>query len=296
MTNHHDNKHRLLKVAALSLAIVLSAGSFNLASAQLKDPKSILENTLKEIKKVNTMTYNFKREERIGLEWVEGQLFCKLQEEPVRKCYVKNTFPDAGSEVLWVEGQRKGKALVYPGKFPYVNLKLDPHGDIMLKKKHHSTHELGFLYFHRIASALLDKHGHEIDKYVTLKGGVAFNGRACYHLEVDYTPFAFVNYTVKANEDLWDIGKNLVVYEQMIIDKNSSVDDFDDVSEGDVILVPNAYARKIVLYIDMTNNLPIMQEVYDLKGKLARYEYSNVRVNPVLKDEEFTADYPDYNF
>ncbi len=265
-------------------------------NGQLKEPREILETSLQRIREIKTVTYDFRREERFGTAWVEAKLSCKLQESPTRKFYLKNEFPDAGSEVLWVSGQWNDKALVNPARFPYMNLKLDPRGDLMLKEKHHSALEIGFGYFHRIGSGLLEYFQDDLEKYIILKGGVAWNGRAVYHIEVNFPSFGFLNYTVGEEDDLWKIAEENLLYEQIIKDQNPGIDDYYDVESGDVIRIPNAYASKIVLYIDMTNFLPVMQEVHDLNGKLARYEYTNVHVNPVIADEEFKEDYSDYGF
>jgi outer membrane lipoprotein-sorting protein len=39
-----------------------------------------------------------------------------------------------------------------------------------------------------------------------------------------------------------------------------------------------------------------VQVIYDDKGIFARYEFRDVRVNPVFSDEEFKKSYKGYNF
>jgi outer membrane lipoprotein-sorting protein len=50
------------------------------------------------------------------------------------------------------------------------------------------------------------------------------------------------------------------------------------------------------MYIDKENFFPIFQEVSDDKGIFERYQFFNLTVNPVFKANEFTEDFPEYNF
>jgi outer membrane lipoprotein-sorting protein len=82
----------------------------------------------------------------------------------------------------------------------------------------------------------------------------------------------------------------------MIMEINEDVDDYNDVSAGQIIKIPNAYARKTLLCIEKKTNLPLLQAMYDEKGLFAQYEFYNVQVNPSITEAEFTRDYKDYDF
>ena len=57
------------------------------------------------------------------------------------------------------------------------------------------------------------------------------------------------------------------------------------------------YAGKIVLFLDKKLDLPTQFKVFDWDGKLIEfYKYSNIKVNPGLKDIDFDIDNPEYNF
>ena len=51
-----------------------------------------------------------------------------------------------------------------------------------------------------------------------------------------------------------------------------------------------------VIYIDKQTNLPLITRVYDDKGLFESYEYINLQLNPVIKDEEFSRKYKEYHF
>ena len=82
----------------------------------------------------------------------------------------------------------------------------------------------------------------------------------------------------------------------MILEKNKKIDDYFDISIGQIIKIPNDYAPKMVLYIDKKLNLPLVIEVYDDKGFYERYEYRKLEFNPIITNEEFTPDFKEYGF
>jgi outer membrane lipoprotein-sorting protein len=82
----------------------------------------------------------------------------------------------------------------------------------------------------------------------------------------------------------------------MIMQINQGIDSYDDIKAGQQIKVPNAYARKTVLYIDKETYLPIVQKMYDEKSLFAHYEFHNLQLNPAIRAEEFSRTYKEYNF
>src|SRR5690606_32084308 len=94
-------------------------------------------------------------------------------------------------------------------------------------------------------------------------------------------------YTVKKGETIDKIAKENNLYGFTILEKNK-LGWYTSVKEGQVIQVPNIYAKKVVLYIDQLHKLPIYQEVYDDQGLLSIYEYHSLVINPVIAAEEFT--------
>jgi outer membrane lipoprotein-sorting protein len=92
------------------------------------------------------------------------------------------------------------------------------------------------------------------------------------------------------------IAKRFHVNDQMILELNKNIGDFDDVAAGQVITIPNTFARKLILHIDKKNMLPVKQYIYDLKGLYSQAEFKSLRVNPPLTEMDFNKENPQYGF
>ena len=57
------------------------------------------------------------------------------------------------------------------------------------------------------------------------------------------------------------------------------------------------YAGKLDVWVDEENGLPVKVKVYGLNGELLEsYAYTDLKLNPGLKDVEFDRDNPEYRF
>lgn len=254
--------------------------------------REILDKMVKSVAEVKSLKYDLKLVERIEKRYNFFGSSVKLNRKP-RKLYLNAK----GIEVLWVEGKHGGDALVNPNSFPYINLYLDPTGSLMRQDQHHTIHEAGFDYFSSIIEANVKKAQDKFDQFFIPDGEETINGRLCYKIIINNKDFGPVNYTVLKGENLISIARKLFVGEFMILRMNKpKVDDFKDVKAGQVIKVPNAYAKYVLLYIDKLNFLPIGVRVFDDIGLYEQYDYFNVQVNPVFEEAEFTKNYKDYKF
>lgn len=246
---------------------------------------------IKAINDVDRLKYNLKITERTNGKFNHFSSSVKLNKVP-RKLYLSTN----GIEVLWVQGVNKGNALVKPNSFPYVNLNLDPMGNLMRDGQHHTINEMGFDYFGTIIVYNVLKAGPEFDKFFKLDGEEALNGKMCYKFTIDNPDFKFLDYTVGKGETVVTIAKKLHVAEQMILENNKKVSGYKDVKVGQVIKVPNSYAKHVVIYLDKQNFLPVGSRIYDNDGLFEQYDYSNLVLNPTFEDAEFTKNYPGYGF
>jgi len=80
-------------------------------------------------------------------------------------------------------------------------------------------------------------------------------------------------YIVKKGEDLVIIAEKTHVNEYMIFERNKNINSYTDVKPGETILVPERYARSIVLFIDKELRLPLIEMMYDDQGLYERYEF-----------------------
>jgi hypothetical protein len=281
-----------LKKLFIYLFFIIPAGalfySFNSASTC----HEVINKMIAAVSEVKTLKYNLKLIERTEKKFNFFGSSVKLNRVP-RKLYLNAN----GIEVLYIEGKHDGDALVNPNAFPYINLYLDPMGSLMRQDQHHTINEIGFDYFGSVIEASAKKVGDKFDHYFILDGEETVNNRPCYKVIIHNNDFGFVDYTVKKGENLNTIGRKLFVSEYMILSANKhKVDDFKDVKAGQIIKVPNAYAKNVLLYIDKVNFLPIGVRVFDDKGLFEQYDYYNLQLNPKFEDAEFTKDYKDYNF
>lgn len=287
--------YRRLLVVVGFLVFTCLLYSFRQSGTETLTNKDIIDKMIFANDKVVTLKYRLKKKERIEGKYLLGEQVVKYQRNP-RKVYTKILAPNKGVEVLYVEGQNNKKAYVNPNAFPYITLSLDPRGSTMRNNNHHTVYEVGFDYVTSIVESISDKSGNDFNKYFIHNGDTVFNGKPCYKVLIDYTPFSYVNYTVKAGETLPVIADKLLVSDYMILTLNPTIDDYNDVKAGQVIKVPTAYARKTVLYIEKTTFLPLVQRMYDDKGLFAQYEFYDVQLNPTISQEEFTKGYKDYDF
>lgn len=268
--------------------VILSLTSFNKKGLNNRD---LIDKIFTAVENVKTLRYNLQCNERIKGKMQHTESKVKLQVSP-RKLYLYIK----GIEVLWVQGQNNGNALVNPNSFPYINLNLDPYGSLMRADQHHTIHEMGYQYLYDILKDGYKKAGDNLNKYFTVMPDEKHNGRDCYKLAIAFPDFAWVPYTVKKGENLTTIARKLRVSEYMVLENNPKLGGYNDVKEGQVIKVPNAYAKMTLLLVDKEYLLPVNNKVFDEKGLFETYEYFDLKVNPPIAPEEFTKDFNGYNF
>lgn len=256
------------------------------------DCKEIVLKSLKSIKEVRGLKYHLKITERgkKGFNFYESAV--KFSRNPrLIYLYIK------GIEVLWIQGQNDGKALVKPNSFPYFNLNLDPMGNLMRQDQHHTLNEMGYDYFANIIQNTVDKLDDKFDEVFSVAGEERINNRPCYKIIIDNKDFKFIDYTIGEGESITSIARKFQIAEYMILEKNPKFKDyFDILKKGQVIKIPNWYARTVVMYIDQLYFLPISMKVNDDKGLFEEYNYYFLQVNPKFEEGEFTKTYKDYGF
>jgi outer membrane lipoprotein-sorting protein len=276
-------------------ALLITAGvftSFRLTEDKsLPSNKDLIDKIFDAVDNVKTLRYSLQCNERIKGRMQHTESKVKLQTSP-RKLYMNIK----GVEVLWIQGANNGEALVNPNAFPYINLNLDTYGSLMRKDQHHTIHEIGYQYLADILKDGLKRAGDNLDKYFKVLGEEKFNGRDCYQLSISFPDYAWTNYTVKKGENIMSISRRLRVSEYMVLENNPKHSSYTDVKAGDIIKVPNAYAKLTLLLIDKEYLLPVNNKVFDDKGLFETYEYYDLQVNPTIAPEEFTKNFKGYHF
>lgn len=281
---------RLFTLIALCSCLFMS----RLAYSQKTEAtaKELIFKMIKSIDAVDRFKYSLKITERGKKGFNHYESSVKLCRSP-RKLYVYIK----GIELIWVNGWNGNKAYVKPNSFPYINLSLDPLGSLMRQDQHHTINEMGFDYFASIVEYMALKVGDRFDQYFKLEGEERYNNRPCYKVTITNKDYGYENYTVGDNESITTIARKLHISEYKILEVNPKLSDyFDILKKGQVLKVPNAYAKDVVLYIDQLYNLPIGVKVSDDKGLFEQYDYFFLQVNPKIDDAEFTTGYKDYKF
>lgn len=260
--------------------------------SQQQTSKDVVFKMLKSIHDLDRAKWSLKIIERGKNGFNNYESSVKLNKSP-RKIYIYIK----GIEVLWVNGWNGNKAYVKPNSFPYVNLSLDPLGFLMRQDQHHTLNEMGFDYFGSIIQYIAVKVGDKFDTHFKLEGEERHNNRPCYKVTIKFPEFGYENYTVGENESITSIARKLHVSEYMILEANPKLKDyFDILKKGQVLRVPNAYAKDVTLWIDQLYNLPVGIKILDDKGLFEQYDYFFLQVNPKFEDDEFTKTYKDYKF
>ncbi len=275
------------------ISICLFLGSFSyIRPTPAYNSLEILNGILESTSKIKTLRYDLQRNERLKGTMTYTESRVKLQLSP-RKLYISLT---TGQEVLWVQGANNGNALVNPGSFPYMNLNLDPMGSLMRKGQHHTINELGMEYLADILRDGMKHSGEKLAKQFVVLGEEKYTGHTCYKISIAFPDFAWLPYTIKKGENILSVAGRLHISEYMILENNPKATWYTDVKEGQIIQVPNAYAKLILLMVDKESMLPISEKIFDDKGLFESYEYLNLQVNSAMAPEEFTKGFKGYHF
>lgn len=186
--------------------------------------------------------------------------------------------------VLYDTEKSVTKALYIPDGFPYKNLWLDIHGDVFRGDNHYTVTNGGFEFIFDILERELSRN----PEYFQCKTNTR-SGR--FVMEANVPNFRYVPYTARNGETVLRIADKLGVSAYLILERNSAVDGFLDDCTGLTLMVPNQFARRVVVEISPELRLPVYIEVYDDKGLLERFQYKDIRVNTPMSEDLFTEDY-----
>ena len=279
--------HRYFLLLPLPFFLMLS----NPGGAQ--SPTEIVRSMFTSTKQIKTLTYEMSKLERIRGDLKKQVATVKLSRDPY-KVYTRQKLPDEGVEVLYIGGEKT--ALINPNGFPWINLRLSPHGKVMRKDQHHTILDAGFDRVVAILEHLFVKYESEIESLTSFSPSAPDDDGSYWVVEFRNPYYKYIEYKVKKGETVMSLAEKLKLNGYMILHLNKEVDDYHDLSEGQVIKIPNDYSPKMVLYIDKETMVPMNMKIFDEKGLYEQYEYKNVRINPILREEEFTSGYEAYGF
>jgi len=282
----------------LSVALVFFV--LTAANQPTVNTKAVVTTMLGSIDKIKTLSYSMKGWERLkdGKQQY-SEIDAKVQVSPQKIYIYSKAEPNKDVEILYNEELYGKKAYVNAGKM-IPNLKLDPFSGRMRDKQHHTILNTGFTTFSGIINDALKRQQKEMpdafEKYCNYEGDITWNGLNCYKITITDPTFAYIDYVVKEGDDIEKLERTRYVCGHLIIEKNPHVKDFWSLKPGMKIKIPTSYAKKTLLYVDKATHIPVVQIMSDEVGQFEKYEFYNVKINPVFKANEFSGDFEGYKF
>jgi outer membrane lipoprotein-sorting protein len=260
-----------------------------------QDAREIFDHLLASIKTTQTCSYNFVGEDFFNGERKVSEFIIHLQAQPF-KVYMYSIQPHAGARGLYVDGENENKILIYPNSFPYINLNFSPYHSMMRKGHHFTMLETGFTYLQTVLEFYFYKDSVAFLNALSLCNDEIISARPCYCLQIVQPLFGYVNYKAASGETLLSIAKKFMLSDDMLSLANNGLNATTELKAGQILSLPNAYAKKMLIYVDKQNFLPLRQEIYDEKGIFGRYTISSLVKNPVFDKDEFTKSKKEYGF
>ena len=227
-------------------------------------------------------------EERIGTKHVLGTTAVKLAKSPLR-VYLKT---QKAIEVLYVAGQNNGDAWVNPAAFPYFTLSLNPTGSLMRKGQHYTVLQVGYDTIGKLLTTDNTTDAAFLHSF-RYAGDSVLQGQPCHVLRANYPQFRYVAYRVGRGETITSIADRFSCGEYRILERNNLAVNV-NLTEGQILQVPNAYGSRVILTINAKTFLPTSVAVYDERGLFEKYTFLNVIANQPIPAAEFTRDFPGY--
>ena len=245
-------------------------------------------------KAIKTASFIMEMNERAKGKLNNKKAFFNINYSPL-KFYYKQFYPNEGLEVLFVEGWNNNKALINTNSFPWLNISLDPKSSLVRQDHHHTLFESGFPYLSGIMEYLVNKDfGYET--FIQYKGEIMYQGIKCYSIYLSNPLYKYTNYTVKEGETLSTIAHDQRLSDFMLLELNPRLKYYDSVKKGDIIKIPESYAKDMIMYIDPVLWMPRYVKVMDDKGVYEEFVISEIKINPKFDKEEFTVQCSGYNF
>lgn len=283
-----------MAISKLYRLIFVFTFGVNLSFGQ--DAISISQQMFSTVKTIKSVQYTFNSKERLASGKIhEERSAFKINVAPF-KLYLYQYVPKKDLQVLYVSGQNGGKAKVNPGSFPWVNLNLEPEGDLMLQDRHHGIFDAGFGYTISLLEYLMNKYPDQKGQLIKYNGVYKLQGVDCYYLTFTNPNYKLITYVAGFNETPISIAKKNHLNFYSIIDNNKSLKPTEVIKPGTKLVIPNDYALKMELLVHKDKLYPVHLKIYDHKGIYEEYYFQQVTLNPPFKDIDFSEKNPSYKF
>lgn len=271
------------------ITLLMTAIFFHAAvalNAAATDPRQVLSTMIAQINQAKSLSYTFKKKERVQHGFSTAEQDIKLLVEPM-KAHIYVHRPNKGTVAVWSQNENNGAVQVSPGWLPFITVNLSPESDELRNNNHHSIRNVGFDFLADIVQNILRKYESSLSEILHYGGLHLVNNRLCHKVTIDFKEYKYSSYTIKPNENLMQVAAKLKVNEFMLLLNNPAIKSLKAVKAGQTIRVPMEYAKTTELYIDKENMMPIVQKMHDEKGLFEHYEFLNLQYNPSLNDNLF---------
>lgn len=289
------------KITLLSCALIISSFSFSQTKAPtLEEYGQVIEKMKVSIAAIKTTSFDFVKNERYKGKIVNSKQFVKQNVSPSKIYMHLLEGPNSGTELLFIPAENGGKARVSAGKF-VPTISLSPFSDLVRDNQRNTIYELGFSYMGNLIYKnylkYKDKGQELIDAgWAKYEGIIKYDGRDCHKITMENKDYAIIKYTVKEGDNCRKIAKELLLDEYSFYELNPAIKSSTDIKPGQVIMIPNTFCQKILVYIDVATSLPVYQKIWDTKGVVGEYAFLNLKINPTFAADEFTEKFAGYGF
>ncbi len=273
----------LTKYLLLGTIFILSLSFSNSNPLSESEANLVFNRVVKSVNSIQTMKFTLNNEERIGKSMMKGTQKVSMNVDPFQ-CHITMIEPGKGEELVYAGKKYDYQAIYEPAGFPYFQIELDPYGPLMRKNNHHTIFDLGYGKMMSILQYHMKAGEYKMTVSEMLRGD-----KGVYKIEIEFINFKYYNLKIDRVEKLTAFANRLYVNDYMLSELND-IDLGDDLKVGSIIKVPNAYAKKIELYIDKANGLPLSQIVYDEIGVYEKYDFSDLKINISIPEKRFESE------
>jgi outer membrane lipoprotein-sorting protein len=244
------------------------------------------------IKNVKGLHYQISAVERLEHEIVTIGSDVKLQVNP-RKIYFTN--PARKLQILYNSSESTKKILLKIPILSHLSVHLDLDGNLVRKNQHYTMNELGFEFIGQAMKNVIVKDNSGFTNFI-YHGKCIKNNNSCYLIEYHNSNFNYVEYHTSSGETITNIARKLLVNEHIIRYKNGMMNDFGTLKRESIILVPNLFCKRAMVFIDEKTMLPASLSVFDDKGLCESYDFKVLELNPRFSDSDFDKNNKAYKF
>lgn len=234
---------------------------------------------------VDNMSYHsFKYERKLDI-YESADLDFVIQRNPFKAA---GKITEAGHRILYDPAIRKGEALYIPKGFPYTNLWLDIHGSLFRGLNHYTISNAGCNFIFGIIRNEYSKMKDNFNCQFT-----NYNNEKCIEIFASTDKYKTFAYTAKPRETVLDIAAKFNVLAYLLIEYNDNVSSYTEDCTGKSLIIPSHYGQRVKLVINAKHGMPSLIEVYDNKGLVERYIYTDYKFSLNLPSNYFTEEYLD---